>query len=155
MPTIESQWIALSRDYDTQQAAYTELLTKAEQARVAADLERRQVDEQFRVLDPPQVPIEATGPDRVRNTALGTVGSLLLGLVLAAAVEVRDSTFRTENEIVEVLTLPVVALLPYIESQADRRRQRMRQLLSFGTAAVGLVVGGYTFWMLELWRYIR
>ena len=51
VPGIESEWVGLTRDYDTQQEAYKGLLSKSEQAKLAANLERRQVGEQFRILD--------------------------------------------------------------------------------------------------------
>ena len=154
IPGVESEWISLSRDYDTQQEAYRGLLSKSEQANVAADLERRQVGEQFRILDPPHVPMKPASPDRLRISALGTVGSLFLGLALAALVELRDSTFRTGGEIVELLTLPVIALVPYIESKAERRWRRARRWLASSATACALSIGGYLFWTLELWRYV-
>jgi uncharacterized protein involved in exopolysaccharide biosynthesis len=154
VPAVESEWIALSRDYDAEQQVYTDLLSKSEQARIAADLERRQVGEQFRILDPAQVPVRPASPNRRQISAFGAVGSLLLGLVLAALVELRDSTFRMESEIVDLLALPVIALVPYIESAADRRWRRLRLLLASGTGMIALVVGGYVFWVLDLWRYI-
>ena len=154
VPGVELEWIALSRDYDTQQEAYRDLLSKSEQAKVAADLEQRRVGEQFRILDPPQVPVNPTSPNRVQLSALGTLGSLLLGLALAALVELRDSTFRTEDEVAELLTVPVIGQVPFVESDADRRWSRLRRLLASATAGGALVVGGYVFWQLELWRYI-
>ena len=154
VPSVESEWIALSRDHETQQLLYTDLLSKTEQAELAADLEQRQAGEQFRVLDLPQVPLEPTVPNRFLISAVGMAGSLFLGLALAALIELRDSTFRTEGEIRELLALPVVAHVPYVESAADCRWQRVRRLMAFGTAIVVLAVGGYGFWMLELWRYI-
>ena len=85
---------------------------------------------------------------------MGTVASLLLGLALAALVEVRDSTFRIESEIVKLLELPVIALVPHVESGADRRWRRLRQVLAFGMGTIALAVGGYVFWLRELWGYI-
>ena len=154
IPGVQSEWIALSRDYETQQDAYLDLLAKSEQAKVAADLERRQVGEQFRIIDPPQVLVTPTSPNRLQFSTLGTLGSLFLGLALAGLVELRDSTFRTEDEVAELLTVPVIGNVPFVESDADRHWSRLRRLLASATAGGALVVGGYVFWQLELWRYI-
>ena len=154
VPGVETEWIALSRDYATQQDAYTDLLSKSEQAKVAADLERRQVGEQFRVLDPPRVPLTPTSPDRIQISAIGTFASLFLGLALGALIEVRDSTFRTESEVIELLTLPVIAQVPYVESDADRRWKRIRRALASGGTGIAVIAGGYVFWTMELWRYV-
>jgi polysaccharide chain length determinant protein (PEP-CTERM system associated) len=153
VPGTESEWTALSRDYDTQQAAYKDLLSKSEQARVATNLERRQVGEQFRILDPARVPTTPVGPKRLQITAIGTVAGLALGVLLAGLLELRDSTFRTELDVVEVLSLPVVAVVPYVSSDADLARARRRRLL-FSTAAFFVFsVAGYVFWSMKLWRY--
>ena len=154
VPGVESEWIALSRDYGTQEEAYRDLLSKSEQARVAANLERRQVGEQFRVLDPPHVPVKPMSPNRLRISAVGTIASLLLGLALGALVEWRDSTFRTGSEIVELLALPVIAVVPYVASEADRRRQRIGGFLVAGATTIALGMCGYLFWVMELWQYI-
>ena len=44
------------RDYTTLQAQYTGLLGKSQDAKVAANLERRQIGEQFKLLDPARLP---------------------------------------------------------------------------------------------------
>jgi polysaccharide chain length determinant protein (PEP-CTERM system associated) len=153
IPGTESEWAALSRDYETQQAAYKDLLAKSEQARVASNLERRQVGEQFRILDPARVPVTPVGPNRRLITGIGTAAGLALGLLLAALFELRDSTFRTELDVLEVLSLPVVAIVPYVPSDAERASARRRRLI-LSTAGIFLItVAGYVFWSMKLWRY--
>jgi polysaccharide chain length determinant protein (PEP-CTERM system associated) len=154
VPGIESEWVSLTRDYDTQQDAYNALLSKSQQAKVAANLERRQVGEQFRILDAARIPDRPITPVRRTITVGGAAAGLLLGLMLAALMEVRDTTFRTDRDIVEVLALPVVAVVPAIESDADKRRKRRRQILMSSSAVAASVVAGLVFWSLELWRYL-
>ncbi len=57
VPGVESEWLSLTRDYETISTAFRELLTKSESANAAVELENRQVSEQFRVLDAPRVPL--------------------------------------------------------------------------------------------------
>ena len=45
-------WVKLTRDYDTQQLAYRELLTKSTAAQVAANLEDQDIGERFRIVHP-------------------------------------------------------------------------------------------------------
>ena len=49
-PTRESDLSELSRDYETLQQIYRGLLGKKEDSKVAANLERRQIGEQFKIL---------------------------------------------------------------------------------------------------------
>jgi polysaccharide chain length determinant protein (PEP-CTERM system associated) len=60
-PTRESELVELTRDYSTLQSAYASLLMKREDSMIAANLERRQIGEQFKILDP------ASRPERPAN----------------------------------------------------------------------------------------
>ncbi len=107
IPGVESEWIALTRDYKTQQAAYESLLAKSEQSRVAVELERRQIGEQFRVLDPARPPVRPTGVNRMQVNAMGAAAGLMLGVALAALLEFRDRTFHSAQDVQDVLQLPI------------------------------------------------
>ena len=63
-PGVESEWVALTRDYNVPSRGRTEeLLKKSEQSRkVAVDLEERQIGEQFRILDPARRAAAANQP---------------------------------------------------------------------------------------------
>ena len=56
VPTHESELTELMRDYDTLEKTYTSLLTRKEDSKISADLERRQIGEQFKILDPAREP---------------------------------------------------------------------------------------------------
>jgi polysaccharide chain length determinant protein (PEP-CTERM system associated) len=155
VPGVESEWIALTRDYETQQSTYRDLLSKSEQSRVAADLERQQVGEQFRVLDPARPPVRPIGVARLQVNILGTMAGLGFGVLLAALLEFRDRTFRSGLDVVNVLKLPVVAFVPTVTGDAERASHRRRRL-AISTAVVLVASGaGYGAWALQLWRYIK
>jgi capsular polysaccharide biosynthesis protein len=155
VPEVESEWISLTRDYDTQQAAYKELLAKSEDAAVAAELEKRQVGEQFRVLDPARPPVRPTGVGRLQVNAIGVVLGLLFGAALAALFEFLDTSFRSAGDIGDVLQLPVLAQVPFVPSDEDRLRDRRRTLVTAALATVVVVAASYGFWSLRLWEHIK
>ena len=72
-PTRESELIELTRDYDTLQKTYTSLLGKKEDSKIAANLERRQIGEQFKILDPARMPERPFSPDRSADQSDGRV----------------------------------------------------------------------------------
>ncbi len=154
VPGLESEWIALTRDYDTQKESYRQLLAKSENSRVAADLERKQIGEQFRILDPARVPIRPISPNRRKINGLGAALGLFLGLGVAVLLEFRSSSFRSEADVVELLNLPVLALVPLVETAADLRARRRRHLLSAAAMVAVVAAGGYVFWAMKLWRYV-
>jgi len=69
-------------DYEMLTATYKDLFAKREQARVAANLERRQIGEQFRLLDPARLPERPISPNRTNITLLGAVAGFCLGLTM-------------------------------------------------------------------------
>jgi polysaccharide chain length determinant protein (PEP-CTERM system associated) len=154
VPGVESEWVALTRDYDTQQAAYKDLLGKSEQSKVAVDLERRQIGEQFRILDPAGVPVRPISPVRIQINLIGFAVGLMLGFAIAALLEFKDASFRSEADVVNVLSLPVLAIVPYVETGAERARRVRRLGFVAASAGVSVVAAGYVFWSMQLWNYL-
>ena len=68
--------------YETLKETYKSLLEKQQQATLAASVERRQLGEQFRIIDSARLPEQPDGPSRVGVTILGTLVGLGLGLAL-------------------------------------------------------------------------
>jgi uncharacterized protein involved in exopolysaccharide biosynthesis len=153
LPSRESELVELTRDYSTLQATYTSLLTKREDSKLATNLERRQIGEQFKVLDPaslPERPVNAK--TRILVMAGGSVGGLLLGLLAVGFLEYRDSTFKTEADVTRVLSLPVLALVPLMLSEHEQQVLRRRRRVRAGIATAVLVVGSaaaMAFWRLQ------
>ena len=140
VPGHESELTSLMRDYETLQKVYSNLLAKKEDSKISANLERQQVGEQFKILDPARLPERPFSPNRVRITLIGFGVGLALGLALAGFLEYRDTSLRTEDEIVKMLVLPVVAAIPVMTSIGERRRHR-RNLFLTGVASLMLVAG--------------
>jgi polysaccharide chain length determinant protein (PEP-CTERM system associated) len=136
LPSRESELVELTRDYSTLQAAYSSLLLKREDSAIAADLERRQIGEQFRILDPASMPERPFNQmQRVGIMGSGALAGLFLGLVIVGILEFRDSSFHGEEEVEGKLSLPVLALIPIMSSprerQAARRKQRLIDVVGF------------------------
>jgi uncharacterized protein involved in exopolysaccharide biosynthesis len=154
VPGLESEWVRLTRDYETQQIAYRDLLTKSTSAQVAANLEDAEIGERFRIVDPAAVPVHPLPSQRIRYNAMGLAFGLLLGLAIAALLELKDQSFRSEGDVLEALGLPVLATVPRVHSVAEKRRAARR---SFGFTVAGVayvVVAGYVAWTLKLWNSV-
>jgi polysaccharide chain length determinant protein (PEP-CTERM system associated) len=129
-PRRETEMIELNRDYTTLQNIYRNLLSKREESRIAADLERGQISEQFKVLDPARVPETPFSPNIPLLAGFGVLVGLVLGGGLGAFLEYRDTSLRSENDIASVLALPVLASIPTVRGvTAEIRAVRRRRLL--------------------------
>ena len=150
VPTRESELVDLTRDYDTLQAAYSSLLLRRENSQVAADLERRRIGEQFKILDQASLPERPVNDPQRRKAMLGTVAAgLALGLLLVVLLEVRDTSFHREEDVMKALALPVLALVPRMASDVERATHR-RRTMAMDLAGLVLMLGSLG--MLAWWR---
>ncbi len=148
VPARESELASLTRDYETLQKMYTDLLSKREQSKVAANLERRQIGEQFNVLDPARLPERPFSPNRPLVILGGLAAGLLFGAGLAGWLEYRDTSLRSEADIRAALALPLLGEVPVIRTVLERRRKRTQVItLSFATGT--LVIAA----VLIVWKF--
>ncbi|MGB0063707.1 MAG: Wzz/FepE/Etk N-terminal domain-containing protein [Terracidiphilus sp.] len=114
-PLVEEQYKLVTRDHDTASEFYNSLLKKMDESSMATALEHRQEGEQFRVMDPPNLPDSPSFPSRPKFAGAGAVGGLMLGLMLAALLEYRDTTLRSELDVWAFTKLPTLAVLSHID----------------------------------------
>jgi hypothetical protein len=134
------------------QAAYTNLLVKREDAMLAANLERRQIGEQFKLLDTASLPGRPSNQaQRIGITASGAVVGLLLGLLMVAVLELRDSSFRTEVEAAKTLSIPVFAQIPVMISDRERHAAKRRRWILDASGTAVLLTAAV---VLVLWRLL-
>jgi len=149
VPARESEMTELTRDYATLSGQYTSLLAKKEDSKLAANLERRQIGEQFKLIDPARMPEKPASPDRPLINMCGMAAGLAIGLGLIVLFEYRDSSFKNDSEVRDLLELPVLAVVPIMQSDGDRRRARVRRVVvdvGLGSTVAGcLAVLAYTF----------
>ena len=156
VPGHESELTELMRDYETLQKIYASLLAKKEDSRISSNLERAQVGEQFKILDPARLPEKPFSPNRVQIGGVAAALGLLFGVGVAAYLEYHTTGLRTEDEIVRTLVLPVLAAIPIMTAVADRNRHRRRVLVSIAaTLAVVLLVAAASLWHFGLLKGIH
>jgi polysaccharide chain length determinant protein (PEP-CTERM system associated) len=142
-PVRETELAALTRDYDTFEQSYRTLLQKKEDSEMSANLEKRQIGETFRILDPARLPEKPVSPARPQLYLIAILGAIALGIGLAAAAEYFDRTLKTEADVRAALNLMVLATVPHMRDRGALR-QRSRRRLAFGAAGMAIIVTGAT-----------
>jgi uncharacterized protein involved in exopolysaccharide biosynthesis len=127
-PTVEEQYKELTRGYQTAQDSYNELQKKTAASAMATELERKQQGEQFRVLDPANLPDKPSFPNRPLFAAGGLAGGLAIGIGLALLIEMQNTSMRTERDVEFALRLPVLAIVPAIDPVGSRKGGGLAQL---------------------------
>jgi protein tyrosine kinase modulator len=117
---------------------------------IAANLEHRQIGEQFKLLDVASLPQKPYNQvQRLGIMASGAAAGLLFGALIVALLEYRDSSFRREEEVVKALSLPVLALIPVMISDREvRSARRRRWAADLAGTAILLAAGA----VVVLWR---
>src|SRR5690606_13258685 len=118
------------------------LAAKREDAKLASNLEQRQVGEQFKVLDPARVPERPFSPNRLLINAIGAIGGLVMGVALVGFLEFRDRTLKKQADVVRVLQVPVLAVVPLMMPAPARLSRRGVRALAFGLVVV-VIAGAY------------
>lgn len=112
-PEVQEEFKNITRDTQTAQQFYDDLLNKMNQSQMATDLERRQQGEQFSVMDEPNLPEEPTFPKRGVFVGGGLAGGIFLGLLLIGVLEYRDTALRSERDVWAFTKLPTLALIEF------------------------------------------
>src|SRR4029078_11729875 len=113
-PAVEEQYKGLTRDHDTALLFYNQLLSKKSESEMATDLEKRQQGEQFKVMDPPNLPERPTFPNRPAFAMGGGAAGLALGLGIAFLLEMKEKVIRSERDVEFFLKLPTLVAVPWV-----------------------------------------
>jgi uncharacterized protein involved in exopolysaccharide biosynthesis len=122
VPARESELVELTRGYGALQEAYSNILEKQDDSKLDGNA-------QFRLLDPASRPERPYNQKQRLGILIGApLGGLALGLLLVGLLEYRDSSFKTEDDVLRVLSIPVLGLIPVMqapeEASAGRRPGR-------------------------------
>lgn len=151
-PQIEQMLVDLSRGYDQIRENYRSLLQKKFQAGLAENLERAQQAEQFTILDPAKLPDKPFKPRTRKILLLGCFLSLTAGFGLAFLREYLDSSFFSAKELESSVQIPVLASVPVITTDKDRRWIFVRKAMSTAamvSMALILLYGLYFLWKMD------
>jgi polysaccharide chain length determinant protein (PEP-CTERM system associated) len=137
-PVREQQLAAVTRDYQQSRANYESLLAKRQESERATDLVEQQQGEQFRVLDPPNLPLKPYFPDHFKFSLAGLGVGTCLAFGLLALLEVADARIYREEDLRDLTSAPVLAGIPALSTPAEQRNQSRRLWLE--AAGVSLLV---------------
>jgi capsular exopolysaccharide synthesis family protein len=128
-PANEQKLLSLARDYEMSQKNYQTLLEKKLNAKISENLEKRQKGEQFRILDPANLPERPFKPDRFKIMLFGILLSAGTGFGLIFLTEHLSPSFKNLEDLSGVVDLPVLAIIPTMPKSNggghDKKHQRL------------------------------
>jgi polysaccharide chain length determinant protein (PEP-CTERM system associated) len=138
-PQVAEQLDALERQYRHLFESFQDFSNRRLEAGVQADLERRQLGEQFRVLEAAFLAPEPVAPNRIVIIVIGIFFGFALGGGLGIVLEAADASVHEARQLQASLNIPVLASIPQIWFESDRLKQR-RARLRTAAATVALVM---------------
>lgn len=134
-PQMEEEYKKLTRDHQTAQEFYDDLMKKKSMSEMSTDLERRQEGEQFRIVDPANLPEKPSFPSKPLFGGGGFTLGLLLAGGLAMLLEISRQAIQTEADVQHYLKLPVIVSIPVLTTPQEnetsswlRRRQQAESM---------------------------
>ena len=141
LPVVEQQYSELMRNYGVYKQQYLDLLQRKQQAEISSNVESKTNTVDFRVIDPPRVPLNPAWPNRPLLISLVPLVGLLAGGAVAFALSQIRRTVGDRRTLRELTGLPVLGAVTKFANSESRRRRR-RGLVSYGAGLAGLL-GAY------------
>jgi polysaccharide chain length determinant protein (PEP-CTERM system associated) len=135
-PKLEQELLSLKRDYDNTQKTYDSLLARKQEAEVAANMERQQKGEQFRILDAARLPDKPQSPDMRKLFLMCVMAGLGLGAGLIFLLEFLDKSVKKLESVPKKLGIPLLVAVPRIDHPKDVRKRRINDGLSIAAAVI-------------------
>lgn len=141
VPLGEKEYSELISDRQLAMRAYEDADAKLSMSKRASDVTRRQEGEKLQILDPPNSPTNPIEPKRPIIISIGAGLGLLLGLILAAAREMKDTSLKNLKDVRAYTQLQVLGSIPLLENDLVVRRRRRLGWLAWSTAClVGVII---------------
>jgi hypothetical protein len=123
-PAVEEEYKSITRDNQTAQTFYDDLLKKMNDSKMATDLEKRQQGEQFRLMDEANLPEEPAFPKRPVFVGGGLAAGLALGLLVVALLEYLDTAVRSERDVWAFTKLPTLGVITFAGEESTEKTKR-------------------------------
>lgn len=145
-PKREQELISLRRDYENVNNLYNTLLKRKLESEISVSMERKQIGEQFRIIDRAQLPNRPILPD-LKRIFIMTMGiGFALGCGLAYLLEFLDSSYKKPEKVEEDFNIPIIATIPAIYSPKTIYMKRIDMgLCSVFAFIVLLLIGAFSF----------
>ena len=150
IPIGEQEFASLLREELLVKQKYQLRMEALNKAQIAAEMEGRSQGESLELLDPAGLPNDVEEPKRPLVIAIGAGLGLLLGVVIASAREMKDTSLKSLKDVRAYTQMAILGSVPLLENDfVVRRRKRLAWLgwtvacLFAGLVMVGAVVYYY------------
>jgi len=131
IPRIEAEFARLNRDFGMNKSNYNALVKRRESLSLAEQANQAGDSMQFRIVEPPRVPLKPTGPDRPMLSAAVLGAGLGTGLGLAWLVAMLRPALYSRDELEQLFSLHVIGTVTRTWTRSEVLRRRMEVVTFF------------------------
>jgi capsular polysaccharide biosynthesis protein len=135
-PINEQHYTQLMRDYALAKEKYDEMSKKKGESETAQAIDERKAGENLEVLDPASLPESPTEPNRLVIATIGTGIGFVIGVFLAGARELKDTSLKNLKDVRAYTNLAVLSSIPLLENALLVRRKRRLFWLAWTSAVI-------------------
>jgi uncharacterized protein involved in exopolysaccharide biosynthesis len=140
VPAGAREYGDLLREKEIARNKYVGLDQNLQKAQIAQEMEGRKQGETLESLDPASLPITQTDPKRPMIISIGAGIGLLLGVIIAGALEMKDTSLKNLKDVRAYTQMAILGSIPLLENDFVVRRRKRLAWLGWTTASLAAVV---------------
>lgn len=141
IPAGEKEYSDLMRQRDLDQQQFNDLRQKLNMAMAAGELQRRKQGQTLEIIESASLPDKATAPNREKIIPIGAAAGLVVGLILIAVREIKDTSLKNLKDARLYTQLPILGSIPLLENDLVVQRRKQIAWVGWATATLaGLAV---------------
>lgn len=129
LPDVEARMSRLNRDYEVTKGRYEQLLNRLESARLSRQAEVSSDDIKFQVIEPPTLPSQPSGPNRLLFLTVVLIAALSVGPAIAFVLHQANPVFVSVADLrkrfSDIHILGAVSKVRTVKEIASRRTEIM------------------------------
>jgi uncharacterized protein involved in exopolysaccharide biosynthesis len=139
----EKEYEDLQRERDLARQKYLEFEGKTQRSAVSIDMEKRKQGETLELLDSASLPQTPVAPKRRTMIPIGAVIGLIVGIVLVAIREVKDTSLKNLKDARLYTQLSIIGSIPLLENDVIVQRRKQVMWVGWATATLaGVAIMG-------------
>jgi len=143
VPQIEAELASLNRDYGITKSRYEELLSRRESADLSRRADVSAEEFQFRIIEPPLIPLNPAGPNRLVLYSLVLLVGFGAGIAMAFLVSQFSPVLLRGKQLLDMTDYPIWGTVTHLNIEHIRKVNRGRIVVfALSSGAIVLLYGG-------------
>jgi polysaccharide chain length determinant protein (PEP-CTERM system associated) len=131
LPEIEAELVALNRGYEITKKQYEDFLNRKEKAQIGQSADETTSNINFKVIDPPRVPLKPAGPKRFLFYVVVTFLGVGVGLGLSFLFSQINPVVTSSSQVARATGIPIFGIVSATENIGLQSKDKRKTILFF------------------------